>query len=142
MRAVFILLCVAATVSHAHDAHGHSTPPPEARLLKSPIPVTDAQAAAAQPAYDRLCAGCHGADGKARTAIAGKLPMRPTNLTEYPMESMRDGEIFWVIGTMHRAEHARLCRSTRRDATLAGCAVCPPASAPPKKRGEGKARAL
>ncbi|SPE40762.1 Cytochrome c peroxidase (modular protein) [Candidatus Sulfopaludibacter sp. SbA3] len=98
MRTLLALLCFALTVCHAHDAHGHSTAPPEARLLKSPIPVTDAQAAVAQPAYDRLCAGCHGADGKARTPVAGKLPVRPTNLAEYLMESMRDGEIFWVIG--------------------------------------------
>ena len=98
MRTLFLLLCVALPVCYAHDAHGHSTAPPEARLLKSPIPVTDAQAAAGQSTYDRLCAGCHGTDGKARTPIAGKLPVRPTNLAEYLMESMRDGEIFWVIG--------------------------------------------
>ncbi|HUA59658.1 MAG TPA: di-heme enzyme [Verrucomicrobiae bacterium] len=98
MRTALILLGAFCLAAHAHDAHGHSTAPPEARLLKSPLANSDEHAAAAQPAYERLCAGCHGADGKARTAIAGKLPVRPTNLTEYLMESMRDGEIFWVIG--------------------------------------------
>jgi cytochrome c peroxidase len=29
--------------------------------------------------------------------MAGKLPVRPTNLANYLMESMRDGEIYWVI---------------------------------------------
>ncbi len=98
MRSLLLLLCVAGVVTHAHDAHGHSTAPPEARLLKSPLPATAEHAAAAQPVYERLCAGCHGADGRARTPIAGKLPVRPTDLAEYLMESMRDGEIYWVIG--------------------------------------------
>jgi len=98
MRTVWICLFLARSVCVAHDAHGHSAAPPEARLLKSPLAATAEHAAAAQPVYDRLCAGCHGADGKARTPAAGKLPMRPTNFAEYLMESMRDGEIFWVIG--------------------------------------------
>ena len=98
MRALLIVLCLGCPSSWAHDAHGHSTAPPETRLLPSPLSPSDQEAAAAQPAYDRLCAGCHGADGKARTPLAAKLPVRPTALSEYAMESMRDGEIFWVIG--------------------------------------------
>jgi len=97
MRALLVLLCITGTVCHAHDAHGRSTAPVEARLLKSPFPVSAEHAAAAQPFYERLCAGCHGADGKARTPIAGRLPVRPTDLAGYLMESMRDGEIFWVV---------------------------------------------
>lgn len=91
------LLASCAAIGFAHDAHGRSTAPLQARLLKSPLPATPEHAAAAKPFYDRLCAGCHGADGKARTPLAGKLPVRPTNLAEYLMESMRDGEIYWVV---------------------------------------------
>jgi len=98
MRRWFVFFVLSCATAAAHDAHGHSTAPPEARLLQSPLAASDEQAAAARPAYERLCAGCHGADGKARTPIAGKLAVRPTNLSEYLMESMRDGEIFWVIG--------------------------------------------
>ena len=97
MRALVLFLGLSCVTAGAHDAHGHSTAPPEARLLQSPIPTSDEQTVAAQPVYDRLCAGCHGTDGKARTPIAAKLPVRPTNLSEYLMESMRDGEIFWLI---------------------------------------------
>jgi len=97
MRALVLFPGLSCVTAGAHDAHGHSAAPPEARLLQSPIPTSDEQAVAAQPVYDRLCAGCHGTDGKARTPIAAKLPVRPTNLSEYLMESMRDGEIFWVI---------------------------------------------
>ena len=98
MRALLIVLCLTHAVCHAHDAHGHSTAPPEARLFRSPIASTDEHAAAAQPLYDRLCVRCHGDDGRARTPTAGKLPARPTDLAGYLMESMRDGEIYWVIG--------------------------------------------
>ena len=98
MRTILLLVCVSGAV-RAHDAHGRSTAPPEARLLKSPLARSDEQAAAGQPLYQGFCARCHGADGKSRTAAAAKLLFRPTNLTEYLMESMRDGEIYWVIGS-------------------------------------------
>ena len=99
MRTLLLFLCVWCVLAHAHDAHGRSTAPPEARLLKSPLAPSDEQAAAGQPLYQGFCARCHGADGKARTAVAAKLLFRPTNLTEYLMESMRYGEIYWVIGS-------------------------------------------
>ena len=97
MRAFLVSLWLSTLVCHAHDAHGRSTAPPEARRLKSPLSVSAENAAAARPSYEQLCASCHGADGKARTPVAGKLPMRPTDLAGYLMQSMRDGEIYWVI---------------------------------------------
>jgi len=97
MRALLISLWLSALVCYAHDAHGRSTAPPEARRLKSPLPASAENAAAARPSYEQLCASCHGADGKARTPLAGKLPVRPTDLAGYLMESMCDGEIYWVI---------------------------------------------
>jgi cytochrome c peroxidase len=97
MRAFVVSLWLSTLMCHAHDAHGRSTAPPEARRLKSPIPATPQNAAEAQPFYEHLCVSCHGADGKARTPLAGKLPMRPTDLAGYLMESMRDGEIYWVV---------------------------------------------
>jgi cytochrome c peroxidase len=88
---------VAASVLGAHDAHGRSNAPAEARRLKSPLGTTAENAAAGMAVYQRLCVSCHGADGRARTPLAGKLPLRPTDLSNYLMESMRDGEIYWVI---------------------------------------------
>jgi cytochrome c peroxidase len=97
MRSLVVICLALAWTCEAHDAHGRSSSPPEARRLKSPLMATPEHAAVAKPLYDELCASCHGPDGKARTPLAGKLPVRPTNLAEYLMESMRDGEIYWVI---------------------------------------------
>ena len=97
MRAFLVSLWLSSLVCYAHDAHGRSNAPPEARRLKSPLQVSAENAAAARPLYEQFCASCHAADGKARTPMAGKLPMRPTDLAGYLMESMRDGEIYWVI---------------------------------------------
>ena len=99
MRRLVLFLFLGSAALQAHDAHGRSTAPPEARLLKSPLLTSDEQAAAGQPLYESKCAKCHGADGKSRTAVAAKLLFRPTDLTEYLMESMRDGEIYWVMGS-------------------------------------------
>jgi cytochrome c peroxidase len=97
MRILALILLAAAARLAAHDAHGRSNAPPEARRLKNPLPHSESRAANARSNYERLCASCHGLDGRARTPLAGKLPHRPTDLTNYLMESMRDGEIFWVI---------------------------------------------
>lgn len=96
MRCAMVFLVAALSPVAAHDAHGRSNAPAEARRLKSPFPVTAERLASAKTVYAGLCANCHGDDGKARTPAAGKLPVRPTDLTHYLMESMRDGEIYWV----------------------------------------------
>jgi mono/diheme cytochrome c family protein len=84
-------------VVQAHDAHGRSYAPIEARRLKSPIADAAGHLTEGQALYQSSCAGCHGDDGRSRTKLAGSLPVRPTDLSDYMMESMRDGEIFWVV---------------------------------------------
>lgn len=92
------LACLMCLVNlKAHDAHGRSNAPPEARRLKNPLSKTESGLQEAQVDYARLCVGCHGEDGRARTSAAAKLAYRPTDLAEYAMESMKDGEIFWVV---------------------------------------------
>ncbi len=114
-RLLLILLVVRAAM--AHDAHGRSNAPLEARRLKNPLAAesTAGHLDAGQKTYRAECAGCHGEDGKARTRLAGTLPTRPTDLSEYLMESMRDGEIYWVVthGILHNDKQQMPAFDTR-----------------------------
>ena len=93
----FLLIAFAPAVLLAHDAHGRSNAPAEARRLKNPVARSDAALVSAKAKYEAFCANCHGGDGRSRTKVAGAMPVRPTDLSNYLMESMKDGEIYWVI---------------------------------------------
>lgn len=97
MRNAVSILFVACSIGWAHDAHGRANAPMEARRLKNPLAISDAHLQSGKTLYNTYCAGCHGEDGKARTRLAGSLPLRPTDLSDYLMESMREGEIYWVV---------------------------------------------
>ncbi len=92
-------LCLAGLLTSwslwGHDAHGRLNAPPEARRLRNPAvrPATEADF----NRYIALCGNCHGPDGRSRTKAAGAMATRPTDLTNYLMESMKDGEIYWVV---------------------------------------------
>ncbi len=79
----------------AHVGHGHALPI-KARKLQNPLIVSPLNLAAGQRAFETACSVCHGTNGKANSAAALKLPVRPANLTDHLMDSMRDGEIWWV----------------------------------------------
>lgn len=89
------MLAALAAPLAAHDAHGRSNAPAEALRLKNPLPATAEHRAAGERHYAEHCASCHGADGRAARPSV-RLPAPPTDLTHYAMESMKDGEIFWV----------------------------------------------
>lgn len=97
MRNAALLLLVACCTAAAHDAHGRANAPMEARYLTSPLINPAGHLDSGKALYQASCATCHGDDGKARTRLAGSLPVRPTDLSDYLMESMREGEIYWVI---------------------------------------------
>ncbi|MFN8009374.1 MAG: di-heme enzyme [Terriglobia bacterium] len=92
----FVLLAIVSQIE-AKDAHGRWRAPYEALLLSNPLAAGPENLAEARPIYAANCASCHGADGKGRTTIAAKLPVPITNLTNYLMDSVKEGEIFWVI---------------------------------------------
>jgi mono/diheme cytochrome c family protein len=81
----------------AHDGHGKSHAPASAKTLKSPLSAAQAKPELGKPFYEKSCAGCHGADGAAKAAAAAKTKPTPTNLVDHRMDSMKDGEIYWVI---------------------------------------------
>jgi cytochrome c peroxidase len=97
LASAIVLFCVLCAKVLAHDAHGRSHAPLEARRLKNPLPDADRRWEPAAPVYQRECSGCHGADGKSNTKAAATMAVRPANLASYMMDSMKDGEIFWTL---------------------------------------------
>lgn len=91
------LAALAAAPLAGHDAHGRSNAPAEARRVQSPVAKSEAALASGRASYGEFCANCHGEDGRARTKLAGTLKVRPTDLSNHLMESMKDGEIEWVV---------------------------------------------
>jgi cytochrome c peroxidase len=69
----------------------------EARRLKNPLPENNRNWQFGEPIYQRECAGCHGIDGKANTKAAAAMAKRPANLSGYIMDSLKDGEIYWLV---------------------------------------------
>jgi len=49
------------------------------------------------PLYAENCAMCHGATGRGDGPLAGKLPIRPADLTEPHLFAHKVGEIFWWV---------------------------------------------
>lgn len=49
------------------------------------------------PLYAQNCIACHGATGRGDGALAGKLPVRPADLTEPHLFAHKVGEMFWWI---------------------------------------------
>jgi mono/diheme cytochrome c family protein len=82
MRRVAVLILWAWSNVAAHDAHGRSNAPLEARRLRSPLANTRADMQTGQALYETHCTGCHGADGKARTPLGDAcLSVRPISPT-------------------------------------------------------------
>jgi mono/diheme cytochrome c family protein len=93
----FLLLVHAASHALAHEAHGKKTAPASAKALKSPLTGDQAKPELGRPLYEKTCLSCHAADGKGQTAEAMKMKPKPTNIADHRMDSMADGEIYWVI---------------------------------------------
>jgi putative copper resistance protein D len=49
------------------------------------------------PLYAENCAMCHGATGRGDGPLAGKLPIRPADLTEPHLFAHKAGDIFWWV---------------------------------------------
>lgn len=49
------------------------------------------------PLYNQNCIICHGASGRGNGPLAGKLPIRPADLTEPHLFAHKVGEMFWWV---------------------------------------------
>jgi mono/diheme cytochrome c family protein len=59
--------------------------------------VWSADAKAGKANYDKLCASCHGADGKGNPAMIKSMGEKGLNLTTKEVKSMKDDELLKVI---------------------------------------------
>jgi cytochrome c peroxidase len=76
-------------------AHKHLAPP-QARLLASPLDLTEADLAGGKIFFKSQCARCHGEAGTGGKPQSPELPA-PPDLTRTDLRSHSDGELFWVI---------------------------------------------
>ena len=66
------------------------------RVLKNPIPKTDAVLAEGQVLYQRYCQHCHGASGAGDGKVGATYKGVP-NYTSDAMKNLSEGHIFHVI---------------------------------------------
>lgn len=92
-----VLFLATAFLLPAHDGHGKAHAPASAKTLKSPLTAAQSKPELGKPFYEKACAACHGPDGSAQTTAAAAMKPKPTNLVDHRMDSMKDGEIYWVI---------------------------------------------
>ena len=94
---VFVVAAAfAAATMVAHEGHGKKNAPAAAQKLKSPLTPAQAKPELGKASYEQFCAGCHGVDGQSKTPAAAGMKVKPTNLADHRMDSMKDGEIYWV----------------------------------------------
>lgn len=96
MRIGWFLL-LAFTWASAHEGHGKKTAPASAKALKNPLTADQSKPELGRPLYEKTCLSCHGPDGRAKSAEASQMKPKPTNIADHRMDSMSDGEIYWVI---------------------------------------------
>jgi len=81
----------------AHEGHRHAHAPASAKKLKNPLSATGENIESGRTLFNKYCASCHGEDGKAKTQIAAKMKVKPSDLTSKAMKGIADGEIYWVV---------------------------------------------
>jgi cytochrome c peroxidase len=86
---------VSVRLGAQQTAHVHHAPP-QARMLASPLDLTDADLAAGGSTFAARCASCHGSDGRGGEPVRTGAPA-PSNLTRADLRTHADGELFWVI---------------------------------------------
>jgi cytochrome c peroxidase len=77
------------------QAHVHHAPA-QARMLASPLDLTQADLETGRELYAARCARCHGEKGTGGTSPAADRPA-PSDLTRADLRTHADGELYWVI---------------------------------------------
>ena len=93
--AVWVLALVVSVSGRQGQEHVHHAPA-QARMLASPLDLTDTDLDAGRTIYDGQCVGCHGRAGQGGPAPSPSRPA-PADLTRADLRTHADGEIYWVI---------------------------------------------
>jgi mono/diheme cytochrome c family protein len=88
-------LCLAATVSRAQN--GKWVAPSYADTIHNPLSGSSARNMEAHGIYSRVCAQCHGYQGKGDGPVAGSLKIKPANHSSPEIQKQSDGALFWKI---------------------------------------------
>jgi len=84
----------AAPPQHGTHTHTHAA----AAALKNPVPATPESVSGGAGLFAKQCASCHGTGGKGDGAMAAKLKVKPSDLTDAEWKhGPSDGEIFTLI---------------------------------------------
>jgi len=75
----------------------HLAIPRRARTARNPVPLTDDVLAEAREHFLDHCSTCHGTDGRGDTPIGRNLYPRVPDMTTPAVQSLADGELFYVI---------------------------------------------
>lgn len=75
----------------------HWSIPSELHDMKNPMPLTEEALAEGRAHFADHCAGCHGNDGKGKTAIGQHVYPRAPDMTLRETQSQSDGELFATI---------------------------------------------
>ena len=96
--ALAITLGIGGLVAHATGLGQQKITnfPPDARKMKDPLPKSKENILAGAAIFQHNCSGCHGASGVPTRKFAN-LEMQPAVLTHDNLNSLTDGELFWVL---------------------------------------------
>ncbi len=86
---------VSTPVTSAQEDHKHTHAPASAKKLKNPLQADAQNIEAGKTLFNKYCASCHGENGKAKTEIAGRMKVKPADLTA--THGITDGEIYYVV---------------------------------------------
>jgi mono/diheme cytochrome c family protein len=95
---VALLVVIAGAIAYAVIENRPWTVPDAAKLMKNPIPPSEAALKAIRPVYFDKCANCHGESGKGDGHDASLYDPRPTNFSDAnQMNGLTDGELFYKM---------------------------------------------
>jgi mono/diheme cytochrome c family protein len=95
--ALLCLISFVPLVMHAQGKDEKWTAPASAKAIKNPVASNEESILEGKNVYAKQCKSCHGTKGKGDGPKAAKLEKECGDLSTAEFQSMKDGEIFWMI---------------------------------------------